>query len=486
MLLRSPVEIANKSSHSAKTVSWTSSESSSTSLQSTMEVSVQWSDFQIDSILDKSDIFLTYKVTLDTSVGSVVAYDIGSETTDAFSAKRLKKKGSRIDMQKWMKDLEVEANILKKLKHPHIVRGRGVSNASSLAEVEEPSFQYFLLTELLQDTLQDRLSSFKSQAMTKASSGLLFTRKSTAACKGVPDLPLRMRTIGLPLASALKCLHAQGIALNRLNPAVVAFDGNGILKIRDFSMATSRRCPNRSSELPTRHGRDLRYLSPEQIKRSTMLGKDKGNRKGILVEDSFASDVYSLSVMLWETVTLETPYSFVDRLSSSLGKKRMLKIAESKRRPNLRLLDSKPLRKLIQQGWSSSNDRRPSSVRFWVDLQQIFPNCELQKQAVLSCKLALGRMAPSGNVTQDMPKKAAPRRHNSTPRQTQTQYHRKPCRQVRDDQSVQSNVSRSMQQRHRQRRRFEDEESIASSMSTDSSFSGGDGEYSVGFSVKTI
>ncbi len=97
----------------------------------------------------------------------------------------------------------------------------------------------------------------------------------------------RVALMGLELADGLAYAHARGSVHGALSPAAIHFDADGRSKVADFgfaaAIAKSRIGPST----------DIRYASPEQAQRQPADGK---------------SDVYSLSLILFEALTGTIPH----------------------------------------------------------------------------------------------------------------------------------------------------------------------------------
>jgi len=69
----------------------------------------------------------------------------------------------------------------------------------------------------------------------------------------------------------------------------------------------------------------------------------------------FSTDVHSFAILLWEILTLETPFSKCKN-PAQLFKN----VFAGKERPNLKLVDSPSIRKLLKAAWDPNPHLRPS------------------------------------------------------------------------------------------------------------------------------
>jgi eukaryotic-like serine/threonine-protein kinase len=158
-----------------------------------------------------------------------------------------------------MARFEREMEILKTLKHPHIVRCFG-----GVCENE----RRFYAMELVEGgTLEDRL---KQQG----------------------SLPWeQVVRYGLQMCAALECSHEKGIVHRDVKPSNFLLAANGHLKLSDFGLASMTASRKITAEGKT--AGTLLYMAPEQIR-----GKNISPR----------TDLYALGCVLYELVTGKPPF----------------------------------------------------------------------------------------------------------------------------------------------------------------------------------
>ena len=169
------------------------------------------------------------------------------------------------DLEKAVKDLRRECDILRAAEDPHIVEFIGVFND----ETQEGGV--LLVMELMDQTLETFL---------KDSRGNLSTEKQVDICQ--------------QMASGLRYLHHQDpqILHRDLKPSNILLDKDGrIAKIGDFGQAKFR--PSDIQYLTTTQPGTVLYMPPEALRDDPRF-TDKG-------------DVFSLGVVMLEVATQEPP-----------------------------------------------------------------------------------------------------------------------------------------------------------------------------------
>jgi predicted Ser/Thr protein kinase len=159
-----------------------------------------------------------------------------------------------------MARFEREAQMLKHLKHPNIVRllGMGKHHGSPYFAME------FIDGETAEEILQ---------------------RRGRLPWEEVVE-------IGKQVASALRVAHAQGIVHRDLKPANLMMTSDGTVKLTDFGIAKDLDATGLTSANCTVG--TAAYMSPEQC---------RGER-----EITHKSDLYSLGIMLYELLTGHKPF----------------------------------------------------------------------------------------------------------------------------------------------------------------------------------
>ncbi len=167
-----------------------------------------------------------------------------------------------------------------------------------------------------------------------------------------PLRPADAAAIGTQVAAALEAAHARGIVHRDLKPANIQLSPQGVVKILDFGIARVAPTTDDDSRVTitrsplTKPGVVLgtpAYMSPEQVE-----GRPVGP----------PSDVFSLGVILFETLTGRRPFEGRDSMSLAVA------IATAPA-PDLRALAPtvpEPLTGIVSQALDKQPERRPTAV----------------------------------------------------------------------------------------------------------------------------
>ena len=223
-------------------------------------------------------------------------------------------------------DLALEGEILSRLSHENVIQLHGVSAMGPLRSYLETERGYFLVLDLLKDTLSSRLEKFRIQKKNGFNTRLKQTNTS---------LLQRIGSVALGVAKGMECLHENGVVLRDLKPDNVGFDAAGVPKIFDLGFAREVHTLK-----PKEVAGSLRYMAPEVATgKTTML----------------VSDVYSFGVLLWELCTLEKPYKHINSREEF-----MEEVIHDGWRHSTSSIPSNPIRKLIKECWTKDYRKRPN------------------------------------------------------------------------------------------------------------------------------
>jgi len=284
---------------------------------------VSWSDIRKKDILGQGAFSVVYKVRLATDDNS------SNKRSYLDSEKYYALKHIKPDITEDTKDfrvaaidLAVEGEILSRLRHDNIIKLHGIYGGNPKTSYVDFNDGYFLLIDVLEDTLTRRLLKMRKIAKKKKKNGN-YTMLNM------------VQKVAVGIAKGLQYLHENGVILRDLKPDNVGFDENGTPVIFDLGFAR---------ELHTVHKKEvagsLRYMSPE-------IGLSQGA--------TLASDVYSFGVLLYELCTLEKPFK------QYKGRPEFIQdVFLNNYRPDLANISSKAIRDLISNCWHKEQSKRPN------------------------------------------------------------------------------------------------------------------------------
>jgi serine/threonine protein kinase len=285
---------------------------------------LSWDDIQIDMPVGKGGFSNVYKIQITGGGDQFYALKCLCPTT----MRKTK------EFRTGAVDLAVESEILSRLSasggNEHVIGCHGVSQGGVFNSFLQDERGYFLVLDLLSDTLESRLDKYRSQHR-----GNIMLLKMRSSMSSMLE---RMQTIALGVAMGMQYLHANNVALRDLKPANVGFDTAGVPKIFDLGFAREVHTID-----PQEVAGSLRYMAPEVV-----LGKGT----------SLSSDVYSYGVLLWELCTLEKPFSNVTSRDEFVQH-----VAIGGWRHTTSTIPSNDLRRIIKKCWQPKADDRPNFPR---------------------------------------------------------------------------------------------------------------------------
>jgi len=312
-----------------------------------------------------------------------------------------RKIGSPDDLYIAATELATEAKMLSSLDHENIIKLRGVSSERFSESFASGKGGYFLMLDILNETLAERLGQWRSRERAHLlrhrrgsllqrtrssllrrfsktlSSSKLLSSLSHRAQKDCQNLYQRIEQTTLGIVQGMKYLHEKNIVLRDLKPANIGYENiyNGNhdaedpllqskVKLFDFGMAKKvEECdPREKCGSP-------RYMAPEVMA-----------KKGY----TLAVDVYSFGVILYELCSLKRPfedtYKKRNKRRNSLSKKSSVNefydaVAEEGLKPSDNLEQEvccPRLCSLIEACWDHDPSKRPTFDQILVQLKEIF------------------------------------------------------------------------------------------------------------------
>ena len=243
-------------------------------------------------------------------------------------------------------DLVHETAILANLDHKHIIKLHGRA-PGQLTEVFLKKDGYFILLDLLDETLHDRIDTWKVAGH---------------ALQGPTVEQLR---VAHDVADAMMYLHNRGIIFRDLKPANVGFDGWGVLKLFDlgFAIGLPEKEPDNPNGLLYDRCGTPRYMAPE-------VGLSQGYEK--------PSDVYSLGVLFWEICAFTKPFAHIT--SGTAFERAVFKGGE---RPAVELHWPKAVRSLMAWCWHARPESRPTIAEVRSSLEALADGKPSKKKSAM-------------------------------------------------------------------------------------------------------
>jgi serine/threonine protein kinase len=264
-------------------------------------------------------------------------------------------------------DLAMEGEILSRLDHTNIIKLHGVSQHTSKTAYTETENGYFLVLDILEETLRHRLYELKRTCLSDASNKDNELRTTSSS----HHLLASIGPIALGIANGLSYMHSKGVVLRDIKPDNIGFDADGTPKIFDFGFA-----------------REVHTLSPNEMAGSfRYMAPEVGQRKGA----TLSSDVYSFGVLLWEICSLRTPFKHVKTCDEFLDE-----VMIGGWRESTAAIPSRVLRELIEQCWDTDPGKRPPMKTVHKILKQEFAKYKLKspREATASASLARNGSSP--------------------------------------------------------------------------------------------
>jgi serine/threonine protein kinase len=228
-------------------------------------------------------------------------------------------------------DLVLEGAYLQALDHSNILSVKGLP-FSGLHSYRDGHDGYFLLLDRLEDTLNQRIKSWRRQQQ---------------------DVPVHTKTqIALQLAEALRYLHDNRILFRDLKPHNVGFTADGRVQLFDFGLCRELPAVGDMNELYSMSGVGTRrYMAVEVINDGYYNCK---------------ADVYSFAMVLWEMLSLQKPFALYS------AEDHRIQVCQGGERPAFSL-SSWPvkLQELLRHCWIESVERRWSSEQVVQQLHRI-------------------------------------------------------------------------------------------------------------------
>jgi serine/threonine protein kinase len=230
-------------------------------------------------------------------------------------------------------ELAYEAHMLSSFDHPNILKIRGWAR-NGIASFEDGRHNsFFLLLDLLDETLDQRVERWSNEPiMDERTAHMTYMEKLQHL---------------IEIASALDYVHERGVIYRDLKPNNIGLL-NGQVQL--FDLGLSRELPVLDTTTPFQmSGRvgTIRYMAPEVVLHQPY---------------NVAADVYSWSMVAYELLTLEKPYSgWTPELHAEYVCQRGI-------RPDIGTLPT-DMQRLLQLSWHADPSQRPNLKHIIAQLQ---------------------------------------------------------------------------------------------------------------------
>lgn len=252
-------------------------------------------------------------------------------------------------------DLMMEAYYLSKLNHPNIIKIRGVSSTPFSSSYGADRDGYFIIIDVMQETLRDRIPKWYSDKSSFDSKKKGLKDRLTGKQKklNLGSMYGRIETAALGIAEAMNYMHEQGIIIRDLKPANVGFHvDDGKVCLLDFGFARELSLCTNGEICGT-----PRYMAPEVL-------RGEGY--------SLKSDVYSFGIMLHEIASLE--HSWRPRKRSISSHAELLDACDTLPKPSTKNIPCRNTALLIEDCVSDDPESRPTFDVICMTLNQILPS----------------------------------------------------------------------------------------------------------------
>ena len=232
--------------------------------------------------------------------------------------------------------LVLEMILLSSLEHQHIVRLHGVSKEGPNGFLNGKG--YFICTERLYDTLEDRLRIWRGFDQRNKLKGKGDRRRTASR------LAQRLQ-VAVDLASAISFLHSKKIVFRDLNPCNVRFDANDSIKLVGFQLARELEDARLSEDGTNYHlsgaKGELCFQAPEVA---------------MLQAYNTKADVFSFTILLWQICSVsESVYPDIFTREDYINR-----VVVNRERPRVHVELSDRLKTIIMNGWSHHAEHRPT------------------------------------------------------------------------------------------------------------------------------
>jgi len=229
-------------------------------------------------------------------------------------------------------DFAVEAKFLAILRHPHIIKMRGLPSRGFFNE------NSFIIMDRLYDTLEVRIQKWKKLQGRYTS----LVGCCTGGKEKYTELMAEKIVTAIDLSSAMEYMHSMNIMYRDLKPENIGFDVRDEVKIFDFGLSKELQDSSKNEDGTyklTGFTGSILFMAPE-------VALNKPYNK--------SADVFSFAILLWILMALEQPYR---TLTPNLIKKLVF---HKDYRPACNSKWPEGISTLMKESWSPNFQERPS------------------------------------------------------------------------------------------------------------------------------
>lgn len=258
-------------------------------------------------------------------------------------------------------DLQMEASLLSTIRHPNIIRLRGISRGVAtdiiFTILKQPD-EHFIILDRLKDTVRGRIASTWKRELQRLTHPNLLVGlwNHERIAKRKQQVLLERLTAALDIASALTYLHEHGFIYRDLKSNNCGFDEKNVCKLFDFGLA--RPLPedeftmNDTFKMSGKAG-TTRYMAPEVFKCEPY---------------GLKADVFSFAHLLWEILSCEVPYANYNRHDYKY------RVVKRGIRPVIDASWPVEIQDLLEQAWAADMDERPTMKQVYEVLINVIDN----------------------------------------------------------------------------------------------------------------
>lgn len=268
-------------------------------------------------------------------------------------------------------DFALEAKYLSHLDHPNIVKLRGWAAGGTSCLASGECDAYFLVLDRLDETLMHLIQDWRRTSVPPMTA-------SEDTPPSVLELYAEKLNFAEQIASALQYLHRSRIMHRDVTPNNVGIihgpEGKSLIQLFDFGLV--RELPSHESDEiggedgirrpPKDHFFQMSYVGTRRY-----MAPEVSSVEGCY---NLQADVYSFTMVLYEMMTLITPFAMYGR------EMHQLLVVENNARPAVSAEWPTGLQELLQHGWAKDPADRPDVDELCQQLRSLSIEEDLKRE----------------------------------------------------------------------------------------------------------